>query len=41
MKTGDMTKENTMFYMVDMQGDFVRQGGALYVPKAETLIPTI
>jgi nicotinamidase/pyrazinamidase len=44
MKTNDlkeMSKENTFFYMVDMQNDFVKPGGALYVPKAETLISTI
>ena len=41
MKTATIRPENSIFYMVDMQNDFVKPSGKLYVPGAETLIPTV
>jgi nicotinamidase/pyrazinamidase len=40
-KKCDIQKGNTIFYMDDMQNDFVNPKGKLYVPKAEALIPII
>jgi nicotinamidase/pyrazinamidase len=45
MKTNNTTKEfsakDTIFYMVDMEDDFVNPSGALYVSGAEKLVPVI
>lgn len=34
-------KEETIFWDVDTQSDFMRSEGKLYVPGAETIIPTV